>query len=70
MGVGALRVWSTVGATVLVLGVVLVIVAVTVWRPLSNAPGAWWVLGGVLLTAGLVITVIATSMLARLSRQR
>jgi hypothetical protein len=69
MGAATLRAWCAVGATILVVGVAMVVVAVSVWHPLSEAPAVWWVGGGLILAGGLVVTILATSALARLSRE-
>jgi multisubunit Na+/H+ antiporter MnhB subunit len=70
MSIRTLRIWSGVGAGVLVAGVVLLAVGVALWKPLSTAPELWTMGTWGLLGAGIIVTVLATTTLAARARQR
>ncbi|PXA68241.1 hypothetical protein [Cryobacterium arcticum] len=65
----ALRIWSAVGAGILIVGVVALFAGVAIWQPLSTAPDIWTAATWVLLGVGLVLTILATSTLAARSGQ-
>lgn len=65
----AVRIFSAVGAGILIIGVVVLFIGVAIWQPLSTAPDLWTAATWVLLGGGLVLTILATSTLAARSRQ-
>lgn len=69
VAIRTLRIWSGIGAGILVAGVILLGIGVLLWHPLSTAPELWSGSIWVVLPLGLVVTVIATTTLAARSRQ-
>ena len=65
-----LRVWSGIGSTVLIVGLVIIVAGVIIWQPLNIAPALWTTGTGIIFAIGLAVTVIATSMLASRTRRR
>jgi hypothetical protein len=68
--VRSLRMWSSIGAALLVVGVFVLTLGAVFWKPLSSAPGVWTTGIWGLVGTGLVVTIIATATLAATSRQR
>ena len=65
-----LRLWSGIGAAILIAGVVLLAVGVALWKPLGTAPELWTMGTGALVGIGLIVTVISTTTLAAKTRHR
>jgi len=65
----SLRLWSGIGAGLLIAGVVVLAVGVALWKPLSSAPEAWAIGTGALIGSGLIVTIVATSVLAARGRR-
>jgi len=65
-----LRLWSGIGAAILIAGVVLLAVGVALWKPLGTAPELWTMGTWALVGIGLIVTVISTTMLAAKTRHR
>ena len=65
-----LRLWSGIGAAILIAGVVLLAVGVALWKPLGTAPELWMMGTWALVGIGLIVTVISTTTLAAKTRHR
>ena len=65
-----LRLWSGIGAAILIAGVVLLAVGVALWKPLGTAPELWTMSTWALVGIGLIVTVISTTRLAAKTRHR
>lgn len=65
MSTKSLRVISIIGSLILSVGVVLIVIIATNWRPASSAPGLWIPCAIGTVALGFIVALTAATMLSK-----